>query len=607
MKLNLFLSSFTVFVSLNCLSQSYVDDIKSLNTPTSSVTRPEAEKIIVDYLSPVEGSKFYSENNQSNKYVYSFFPDYPLTLGRGLEPNKLQESKFSPLQQIIRDTVDGLRPLSTNADIFLVSNKDELRKVFDLDVKMSVRALGFKANSSLNIVNTYNFDQNNIMVVIKGQSEFSRIALKNPQLSDEAKKILNKRGGYNEFIRLYGSNIVSVERRGLSVYFLITINNVTTSLKNTINTSLDAGGGFGPVSGSLEVKLRQELYQKSTKEELNIRFISFGCEGLSDFASIIAKLKTNGNSFEDIKNELSNTLKNCSAFDKSIPIGYLVTPITNIPSVFIAKSIDSYSELQEKYLAAVSEKYFDNLNKLSVFQGIINQTHPLSWYSSPDELKSINEALPIQRRFVERLRILHDTLLNHFDLFVDKPESEIQSMLVYINTNVKPILDKASQIIESKYFTIKSTSDKYAFSGFGIKSINFYLQGELYDYTKSEIPGNSEYKKSQNIYEVTPLPIVGTAVPSEIMGTITSFEIDKTELKNNLENAARGLKEAGGSFLSESNEYKYFSVTCVITSLFGKQVRLPIGYILYNVNSQEYKAYLRPELVYKTAAFINRN
>lgn len=605
-RLNIFLLLIFSIKSNTGFSQNYVTTIGQSKSTDGRSGTENRQNLIQNYIMPVQGNIFYSENNPSNRYIYSFYPDFPMTLGRGIEPNKLQETKFSPLAEITRDTVDGKRPLSTTADIYLVSNKDELKKVFDLDVKMSVRCLGFKASSALNIVNTYNFDQNNIMVVIKGQSEFSRIALKNPRLSEDAKAILSK-NGYNEFVRLYGSNIVSVERRGVSVYFLITINNVTSSMKNSINASLDAGGGFGPVSGKLEMKLKQEISQKSQKEDLNIRFISFGGDGLSSFSSIIDSLKSRNNSFEGIKKQLSETLKNYSTIEKSVPIGYLVTPISNIPSVFVAKAEDSYSAMQEKYLSAVSEKYYSNLNKLTVFQEIINQTHPISWYTSAVDLQKINKALPVQKEYVERLRNLHDTILNHFDAFKNKPESDIENCLVIINSEGKTILQDADSIIESKYLNMSSTINEYTFSGYGIKGLNYYLQGELSDYTQSENINGIEFKKSSKIFEITSMAQVNNTIQSEIMGTINTFKIQKSELKGNLENGAKTLKGSNADFGADSKEYKYFSITCIISSVFGKQIRIPIGYVLYSPNQDSYKVYLRPELNYQTSTFINQN
>jgi hypothetical protein len=91
------------------------------------------------------------------------------------------------------------------------------------------------------------------------------------------------------------------------------------------------------------------------------------------------------------------------------------------------------------------------------------------------------------------------------------------------------------------------------------------------------------------------------------MGAITSFSIDKKLLNSNLESGASGLKAGNVAFAQDSKKFKYFSITCIITSVFGKQVRVPIGYILYNDSKDSYQSYIRPELSFKTATFINHS
>jgi len=354
---------------------------------------------------------------ESEKFYYDFHPMSSLRLGGSFDPNHLDEGKISPLASFEVDTADGQGAIQTNFDVQLVYNAQQLRKAMRFDAKMNARYFRVKANASFSSSSDYRFNSTDINMVITARSEFSRLAIKEPQLTDAAKKLV---GSPKRFAEVFGSRVVTMERRGNTLYVLLKISDVSTSMRKRIAAEFGASAKFGPVKISMSSSLNQ-LFQNATQnKQVQLTLVSSGDEkGIAGTGGTLKALQniqimSGGQLFKDLVDKLAEYMQSMEP-RYAKPIGYFTTSVNNLGLPRVRVQDVLYSQRLEKAMTDVAERYRDAESELDMIRDLLEGQHAAYIYLSAADRSVLRAAIQVLRSKMEELSLKQDELIARYD------------------------------------------------------------------------------------------------------------------------------------------------------------------------------------------------
>jgi hypothetical protein len=302
---------------------------------------------------------------------YSYHPQSTLSLGAGFSPNEINHPKLPCVEFDPHPLESGA--LSTSFSVLLVRNEEQLRNALLIDSKIDTSYLTYSGNVSFNL-NTENlFDHNKLTLVIRGTSEFGRIGLHNAHLTATAQSLIDS-GHHADFASRCGTEVVSIERRGASIAAVITIEGLSRQTRTTMTGELDAAGSAGLFSGSLRVRVQNELSQAAQEHRLDIQVVATGGPGLSGFADTVSRLSADAQSIEAIQQTLGAYLGQFTTAN-SVPIGF--HSISMNAFGFDPNNEDLWSDLRGRRLGRITQTYrrlTSGLNHINEYMSHLSPT-----------------------------------------------------------------------------------------------------------------------------------------------------------------------------------------------------------------------------------------
>lgn len=391
-----------------------------------------------------------NEANYSEQYYYDFHPLTALALGRTFDPNHLDDGKISPIKftEKIVDINNEKGSLMSSFDVYLVQNQEQLNWAFNYDSKYSARYFKVKASGSFSILNNFEFKKNSAYLVINARSEFSRTAIDNIELTDLAKQYQSKPA---EFKKNFGTRIVTMVRKGISVWILVSIDNVSYDLLNRIQYSANASGKFGPLSGSAEINVKNELNYMKNSKELNIKIISSGGSvSNGEYEKILNSIKSASmNNFNEIKEAITEAIFNPNSYNinNAVPIGFFTTSIAALVSG--AASDVPINPTYEKTLLRLVNLYNKIEHRILKMNNIKSGNDPLSQVISEDSKNNLNDYISTLEKIKDKVEELHaktiilydklnnSSIQNIGDAHCNKPICKIITKIDYIEKTYK--------------------------------------------------------------------------------------------------------------------------------------------------------------------------
>jgi hypothetical protein len=253
---------------------------------------------------------------------YNFYPDSPLHLGGGFNPNDV--AKVLPdCIQYTKVPLDGDSGKATRSSLTqtLVLNSEQLRQALNIDAKLDASYLAFHGNASYNFVSDSLFSDSSLTVVMSANSEYGRVQAGVPVLKGQYIPLL---ADSKKFEETCGSRFVSIERRAASVSAIVTIYGLTKEDYDQVTSSLAAGGGWGSLSADASTKLSQHIKRSSRSNELSVQVVSTGGAGIRGLADGIKEVASSDDPIGAIKRSLSQYIEGVSA-GNAVPVSYQVT------------------------------------------------------------------------------------------------------------------------------------------------------------------------------------------------------------------------------------------------------------------------------------------
>lgn len=555
---------------------------------------------------------------QNEKFYYDFHPLSTLFLGGSFDPNHIDEGKISPLKNVVFDFIDGPGSNQTNFELHMVSSRQQLSSIVQFDTKLSARYFKVKVNTRFSFLNSYNFNQNDINLVISAKSEFSRRVIKSYEFTQEAKNLMDNP---KRFRKVYGNRIVTMERVGASVYCIIKISNVSTSMRRRIQADLNVQAKFGPVKVNLSSALRKEFEKANSENRIDMIVVSTADrEGVSGLAGFINSLKTTGYDFDTLMNRISNYMREIKP-EYAKPIGYFTTSINNLglPKPRISDAL--YSERFENALREVAEEYQKAQGELVLINDLLSGQHPAYIYLEGDVPKILRDNIPLLKRTLVLLAQKQEELVIEYDgLNNDRKASRIANnesgrlnrwgnlfTIEKVNLPATEFLKKINTIIKTN-----TTGNGIIVQTKQIESISFSIDWLDKDTTSQKITIDKPVMCVTKNSSETPLlkfnktsyinftvanvdaTICATVVPVnnyrvyEIWGNLGAIEFKEMTLKNYFESKdgtqVKDLIDAFSDQILLPIDNRY-NINIIIKNSLGDITNVPLGILYYQKTS----------------------
>lgn len=490
-------------------------------------------------------------SNNTELYYYDFHPLSTLALGKTFDPNHLGDAKLMPIT--FDERREDIKPdnsaLFTSFDIYLVSNTDELKWAFNYDSKVSARFFKAKASSSISFLNNFEFKSNSIYLVINAKSEFSRTSIENIKFTNLAEKYVKRPKRFEE---IFGSRIVTMVRKGIAVWILISIDNVSYSLLNKIRYTSSVSGKFGPIKGSAELDIKNELNYRKDKKNINIQIFTNGGKSVGTYKEIIDDLTADESDFRKIKTTIANTILKDVSINDAAPIGYHTTSIKSIGIKKGWKIKDKVISSEfENTLFVLSDLYTSIDNRVSELGGFLNGKNPKSQLLKEPDLNEIRDKfIPNLETHKNTINELHTKTLFKYD---DISESDYENNRNFNSEkdfidDIKTSIQKIKVGLENNYPSLANAlkinwdGDNLVINCPKIEYMKFKI---FYDMKSGSSVTLNQYDFSELCFDVTSSSgeleyCPGPATPgnfeksSRVWGRLNKVQVKKTTIQNSI-------------------------------------------------------------------------
>ncbi|WP_437919672.1 hypothetical protein [Sphingobacterium sp. LRF_L2] len=295
----------------------------------------------------------------------------------------------------------------------LVYDEKTLRDYLHFDLKVASKALKYSANAKVNVDIEKKFSLNSLNILLEATTEFGKTVLNNVKLTSEAERLLNDPSdlGHKRFIAKYGTNFVSEVRNGVSVFTLITINNVSNEFRREYGLKASGSLKLGLAKTTMSTNLNKEIYQASKSNRIQYKVWGAGGEGIAGLADIFKNLNKDSDCLEIVRNVLTEYIKTLN-FSQSSAIGFKTASYSvlglDAKDPWTEENEDRITEIYNEYhrVKAINKKISDMLSPEDIyFQELLPK----------EKQKDLHDLLLLTKQRLTELAELHKSSMKDPD------------------------------------------------------------------------------------------------------------------------------------------------------------------------------------------------
>ena len=339
-------------------------------------------------------------SDAQSTHTFDYFDGTALSLGHGVNLNMLADSKancirFSPVRQIA-----GAQ--NTNLEMRYVSDMESLDQARGIDVSAKATGWGASVSGSYSRSLASSFTRDSATLVVTAQSDYGPWVLNSEASLDPAANALIS--SPSEFVERCGQYYVSKEWRGASVSAIIRIDNISSSLKNTISATFGASGKYGVVSGQVRAKFQDEIRRATKTRRVSVEVKSLGGLGIESLSDVVSISLSDENPLDQISAKLGEYLKRFNA-DTAVPYRYQLRSMTDfgLPSAYVISWRSENIQILKNYIKDYQKVAYG----LSQLESLRDGTHPLSNHLGGYK-DSLDEDITGAKMVMSRLKELYD-------------------------------------------------------------------------------------------------------------------------------------------------------------------------------------------------------
>lgn len=380
---------------------------------------------------------------------YQYNPLGSFRLGYGFNKNDYTESyPISPFS--FEEQTPNQSATSFLLNTELIYDEKTLRDHFHFDLKVSSKSLKYSASAKFNIDTDKNFSYSSLNILLEATTEFGKTILNNVKLTAEAERILNDPNdiGHKKFMAKYGTNFVSEQRNGVSVFTLITITNVSNEFRQEYGIKASGSLKLGIAKTTMSANLNKEIYQASKSNRIQYKVWGAGGEGIVKLADVFKNLSNDSDCLEAIRNTITDYIKTLD-FSKSSPIGFKTASY----NVIGLEAKDPWTEENEDRIVEIYNEYH---REKAINNKISDLLSPENIYFQEllpiDKQKDLKNLQILTKQRISLLADLHKTTM--------KDPGNRDSIPQRLNINLDSILPRFPEF-SAAYVTISKPYNGY--------------------------------------------------------------------------------------------------------------------------------------------------
>lgn len=302
----------------------------------------------------------------SSASLYPFNPSSPMYIGGGFNPFKPNEGYLDCIDY------DNTKSLDTpnNRELYITVSKVESRKDFysktDFSASVSASYGPFSGSGSVNKMDEVSFNENDFHWVVVMKSNMGRWGLVNPRLQPSLSSMSD-----DQLYRRCGSEIVTQQSKGVMIYALVTVHNMSQSERHEFESQIGAGFNNVVYGASVAAKFKSIVQFSYAVGSVSMLVDAFGGEGIKRFADIVGgSTDQSFANFEKLPDLINAYVKDFNP-QNAVPLDYTTTSLAAFKPDLQVK----YSDFKTAEVGAIYIRYIDTLKTIEKIDNILSPNY----------------------------------------------------------------------------------------------------------------------------------------------------------------------------------------------------------------------------------------
>lgn len=289
-----------------------------------------------------------------------------------------------------------------------------------MNVRVSARYLGLRANTSLSNRSKLNVSQRTLTIAVQADAEFGIQSLDSPALSEAAKMAIEQNSS-DDIVKRFGSHFVFSVLRGGRVTAFLTFEDISRRTLESVRRSASLKAGFGSFKGELSLSLSETLDQLIKRSSFAIDISTVGTKAPGQLITALgsATKARDGQQFFDA---LAGAVEPITS-KSSKPLKFFVEKISEIFSSY--PNMATWNDNKEDALRKLSYKHNSLSSDLGILVSFEQESAPHAKLLDLDRRPVVKlegrdlspkEAVEAYRDFQQKIELAHSELLTNDSL-----------------------------------------------------------------------------------------------------------------------------------------------------------------------------------------------
>lgn len=217
--------------------------------------------------------------------IYNYHPNSTVYLGGGFDPyNPTQGFRECLTWNGVKpiDSSTGNTAVETTALVQAVKTKKDFYNLVDFSTQIQGSYGLFSGEASVDLIDEYAFHEDSLTWVVLFKTDYGRFRIENPQLkaefaSEDAETLEQK----------CGTEVALTERRGVMVYAVLTVKNLSENKRREFETKLSVSAQGAFWSAEMDSEYKKVLRSALAATDFSVRIRAIGGNGVTDLTDLI--------------------------------------------------------------------------------------------------------------------------------------------------------------------------------------------------------------------------------------------------------------------------------------------------------------------------------
>lgn len=336
---------------------------------------------------------------------YSYHDKSPMHLGGGFDPFRPTEDSPKCVEDFKAIPLDTQSNRKTSIIMDVVKSRTDLYSKVEMSMSSSASYGAFSGNFSYSSLDEIEFNEDSLNWIVLFKSDLGKYGF-SPTLKQEYKNYDN-----DELVYSCGSEVVTQERRGVMIYALVSVHNLSKNEKHFLEKSFSGSYGSGAFDASMDASYKSILNYSYAVGTVNVRIEAVGGPGIKNFAAAIGGKPNSYANYENLPTIISSYISEFVS-NNAVPVQYFTTPILKLKGISRSKNESSF---RGDRVAHLYEEYLSTLKEIKRIDDVLNNPKERSKFFA-DSFKNKKQGLIKSRSLlIDKMNSLYNDGVNCFN------------------------------------------------------------------------------------------------------------------------------------------------------------------------------------------------